>query len=62
MFRVFQMYVAYVSSGSDVAYVAMAIHVLQVYVSAVLNICCKCFFLDIVYVTVAIHVGCKCMF
>ena len=39
--------------------------ILQVYVSnvpAVLNVCCKCFYLDVAYVALAIHVYYKCMF
>jgi hypothetical protein len=37
---------------------------LQVYVlnvSAVLNVCCKCIYLNVAYVALAIHVCCKCM-
>jgi hypothetical protein len=26
------------------------------------NVCCDCFYLDVVYVVLAIHVYCKCMF
>jgi hypothetical protein len=61
-----------------VAHVEMAIHVccnfmfqtfqlffrsmLQVYVSAVSEICCKWFYLNVAYVAVATHVCCKRMF
>jgi hypothetical protein len=70
MFHVFQMYMAYVSSGccksrSGVLYVAMAIKYIA-------TVCFKCFgyskrmlqvfYLDIAYVAVVIHVCCKCMF
>jgi hypothetical protein len=70
MFHTFQMYVTYVSSGccksrSDVAYIAMTIHVR-----------CKCifkcfscfkrmlqaFYLYVAYVALAIHICCKGMF
>jgi hypothetical protein len=38
---------------------------LQVYVSnvsAVSNVCCKCFYLGVAYVVVAIHICCKYVF
>jgi hypothetical protein len=48
----------------DVAYIAMVIHVcckllLPMFSSVFLDVCCKCFYLDIAYVS---HIRCKCFY
>jgi hypothetical protein len=64
MLHVFHLDVAKVDR--NVAHIVMLYtHMFQVYipnVSAVSDVCCKCFYLYIAYIAVAIHICCKRVF
>ena len=61
MFHLFQTYIASVLSRCCI-YCNGYTRMLQVYVSnvsALSNVCCKCFYLDVAYVAMPIHKYCK---